>query len=139
MHRHFSLLLLAPIALFTVVGCTTTEQANAAMESKFVGQTTDSFFVDHGPPAASHNLDDGRVIYLWAENPHSVYLPGSTTATVNVVGNTAWVNGWTSSPSSINVQCQVRIISRDGKIEKIVAQSDSVGWWQLSRCNEIFG
>jgi hypothetical protein len=127
------------LAACWLAGCTTTDQANEAMAGKFIGQPTDSFFLSYGPPAASHRLDDGRMMYLWAENSQSLYIPGSTTATVNMVGSTAWVSGWTSPGTTIDIQCQVRIVSRDGRIEQILAHSDSIGWWQLSRCNEVFG
>lgn len=124
----------------SLASCTTTEQANEAMASRFSGTSVDNFFLQYGPPVASHELYDGRRMFLWAENPESVHFPGTTTSQVNVVGNTAWVSGWTSPGSTVTVQCQVRIVvDQQGQIEQILSHSDSVGWWQMSRCNEVFG
>jgi len=121
-------------------GCTTTEQANEAMETRFLGTSVDDFFINYGPPMASHTLTDGRNIYLWAEKGGSVTLPSQTHGTVTMIGDTAWWNGWTSPGTTINVQCQVRIVaSKIGEIERILAHSDSLGWWEMSRCHELFG
>lgn len=132
----FLLLGIAPLLL---AGCTTTEMANKSMAEQFQGQPTDSFFLKFGPPASSYKLNDGRTMYTWAEKNKSYYMPGTSTSTVNMIGNTAYVNTTTSPSSTIDVQCQVRIIaSKTGKIEQVLAQSDSMGMWEMSRCNEVF-
>lgn len=122
-----------------VVGCTTTEQANEAMSARYVGAPVDSFFLQHGPPVATHDMYDGRRMFLWAENPDQVHFPGTTTTQVNVVGNTAWVTGWSTPGSTMTVQCQVRIVvDQQGRIQDILSHSDSIGWWEMSRCHELF-
>lgn len=126
-------------ATLALGACATTRDANEAMSRRFVGAPVDSFFLSYGPPAASHRLNDGRQMYLWAESPQTLHLPGYTNTQVNVVGNTAWVTGWTSPGSTVEMQCQVRIVvNRQGRIERILSHSDTTGWWQLSRCAEIF-
>ncbi len=116
--------------------CTTTEQANDAMASRFTGQSADSFFLKYGPPLSFYQMDSGQRMYVWAERQRNIATAG--TSTVTMVGKTAIVN--TTPGSNIAVQCQVRlVVGQDGKIQQITAQSDSIGLWQMSRCNEIFG
>jgi hypothetical protein len=122
-----------------LAGCTTTQQANTSMQATFVGKPADDFFLQYGPPIATHQLDDGRHMYLWTEGRHDFYLPGTTTGTVTLAGNTAWWNGWTTPPTDVNVECVLRIVTKAGIIQQIMAQSDSIGMWQTSRCNELFG
>ncbi|MDX8532795.1 hypothetical protein RFM41_13190 [Mesorhizobium sp. VK25A] len=120
--------------------CTTTQQANTALSTKFAGKSADSFFMQYGPPASSYTMNDGRRMYVWAETQRNFQLPGSSTSTVNVIGNTAYVNTTTTPGANIAMQCQVRlVVSQAGTIEQIQAQSDSMGVWQTSRCNEVFG
>jgi len=115
--------------------CTTTQQANEALETKFIGQSTDNFFLQYGPPSSSYQMNDGRMMYQWSERPRHYAMP--STSTVNVYGNTAFVN--TTPGGTMTVQCEVRIVSRNGKIEQILASSDSWGMWETSRCHEVFG
>jgi len=136
MVRGLSVIAISAVAL---VGCTTTEMANKKMATQFNGQSADSFFLRFGPPASSYKLNDGRTMYVWAEKNRSYNVGGSSSSTVNVVGNTAFVNTTSTPSSTIDVQCQVRILaSTTGKIEQIMAQSDSIGMWEMSRCNEVF-
>ncbi|MBZ9859716.1 hypothetical protein [Mesorhizobium sp. CA12] len=131
------------IAISTAIllaACTTTQQANTALSTKFAGRSADSFFLQYGPPASSYTMNDGRRMYVWAETQRNFQLPGSSTSTVNVIGNTAYVNTTTTPGANIAMQCQVRlVVSKSGIIEQIQAQSDSMGVWQTSRCNEVFG
>ena len=123
-----------------LAACTTTQQANTALSTKFAGKSADSFFMQYGPPASSYTMNDGRRMYVWAETQRNFQLPGSSTSTVNVIGNTAIVNTTTTPGANIAMQCQVRlVVSKSGTIEQIQAQSDSMGVWQTSRCNEVFG
>lgn len=128
------------VGALALASCTTTEQANQAMADRYMGMPVDSFFLQYGPPATSYTLNDGRKMYLWAENPQHVTFSGVSTAQVTMVGNTGWVTGWNTPSSSVDIQCQVRILAdQRGHIQQILSHSDSIGWWQLSRCNEIFG
>jgi len=124
------------VPLLLLAACTTTQQANDSLFAKFGGRTADSFFTRYGPPISSHRLDDGGRVYLWSERPIHFSTPGHTS--VSVSGSSTIVR---SSPGSdIEVLCQVRIVtSPRGTIMEIGAQSDSIGVWELSRCNELFG
>jgi hypothetical protein len=123
-----------------LISCTTTEQANEALSSKYIGKPVDQFFIENGPPSSQYNTQDGRTIFVWAESPQSITIPGSSYTTVTGYGNTATAYTNYSPATNIDIQCQVRIVaSRAGKIEQILSQKDSSGVWEMSRCNEIFG
>lgn len=129
-------ILAVSLAALLLSACTTTEQANTALATRFAGQTADSFFLRYGPPTSSYRMNDGRMMYLWVERQRNFSTP--STSTVNVIGNTAFVN--TTPGSNIEVQCQVRlVVNQAGVIDQIIAHSDSIGVWQMSRCNEVFG
>lgn len=123
------------VACVALAGCTTTEQANKALEGRFQGKTTDSFFLAYGPPASSYRLNSGGMLYTWQERAKVYNMPGRVNSTV--IGNQVYS---TVTPgSSVNVQCSLKIqASAGGTIEKIDVLSDTIGAWQLSRCNEVF-
>ena len=58
-----------------IVGCTTTEEANQAIQSKWIGQPVDSFFTYYGPPVSSFPLNDGGTIYTWVGGETTRYIP----------------------------------------------------------------
>lgn len=96
--------------------------------------------MQYGPPASSYTMNDGRRMYVWAEEQRNIQMPDRSTSTVNVIGNVAYVNTTTTPGANIAMQCQVRlVVSKSGIIEQIGAQSDTMGAWQTSRCNEVFG
>jgi hypothetical protein len=123
-----------------LAACTTTEQANEALSSKYIGKPVDQFFIENGPPASQYNTQDGRIIFVWAESPQSITIPGSSHTTVTGYGNMATAYTTYSPATNFDIQCQVRIVTnRSGKIEQILSHKDSSGVWEMSRCNEIFG
>ena len=127
---------MAAVALVGLCGCSAaqTQMANDTMAAQYVGQPADEFFLRYGPPSSKHQLDSGDTIYLWAENA-TVY-----NANGGVFGGRQSLS--TSAPavsSGTVVQCEVRIVaSRSGTIRQILAQNDTIGKWQLSRCHELF-
>ncbi|MFN3831365.1 MAG: hypothetical protein ACK4SQ_04015 [Allorhizobium sp.] len=119
-----------------VCGCTTTEQANNALASRFVGTSADSFFIAYGPPSSSYKLTSGDgVLYTWAEPAKTYVMPGQSNTTF--IGNRAFT---TYSPgNSYDVQCTLKIaVDGKGIIRQIDVLRDTMGDWQLSRCNEVF-
>lgn len=129
-------LIFLALSAVCISACTTSDQANQALATKFAGQSVDSFFIAYGPPAASHKLSDGRALYTWSERGHSYSTPSTVNTTV--IGNQAFST--VDGGGSIRVQCTLKIVARpDGRIERIDVLSDTIGDWQLSRCNEVFG
>jgi hypothetical protein len=70
-------LMLGAIALgaLTLAACTTTEEANVAMQSRWIGQPADSFFTFYGPPASSFPLSDGGEIFTWVGGETTRHIP----------------------------------------------------------------
>ena len=60
---------------FAIAGCTTTQQAQKAMESRFIGQPSDTFFSRYGAPQSSFTLNNGSTIYRWRGGQTTVYVP----------------------------------------------------------------
>lgn len=55
----------AVFGLAVLVGCTTTEDANKAIQSQWIGRPSDQFFSQYGMPLSSFTLDNGGTIYRW--------------------------------------------------------------------------
>ncbi|SME96562.1 hypothetical protein SAMN02982989_0306 [Xaviernesmea oryzae] len=58
-----------------IVGCTTTEEANKAIQSRWIGQPVDSFFTYYGPPVSTFPLNDGGTIYTWVGGETTRHIP----------------------------------------------------------------
>lgn len=116
--------------------CTTTEQANSALDSRFRGKSADSFFLAYGPPSSSYKLNSGGTLYTWQERAKVYNLPDTVNTTI--IGNQAFS---TVDPGGrVHIQCTLKLnVSASGTIEKIDVLNDSIGDWQMSRCNEVFG
>ncbi len=75
MRLHIAGLAALGILALGVAGCTTTEEANKAIQSKWIGQPVDSFFTFYGPPASSFPLNDGGMIYTWVGGQTVRHIP----------------------------------------------------------------
>lgn len=126
---------LSLLAFCLLAACTTTDQANKAVASRYIGTPADAFFIKYGPPSSAYKLQDGSTLFTWSERAKHFDMP--TTATTNVYGNTAFTT--VNSGGDIMVQCQLKIVgSAGGTITSIAVLNDSIGVWQMSRCNEVF-
>jgi hypothetical protein len=63
------------ILMLAVAGCTTTEEANKAIKSQWIGQTSDAFFSQYGPPIRSFPLNDGGAVYTWRGGDTTRVIP----------------------------------------------------------------
>lgn len=129
-----------PIAL-VVSGCvTTTEQANSVLKSSWIGKNADQFFAQHGLPSKQYTTSTGGRLYEWSDR-RSMTIPGSATTTVTPTYGGLFIAQTSYTPAtSMSIVCAVAI-EADAKntIRAIRAANDSIGWWQTSRCHEIFG
>ena len=106
--------------------------------SRYIGVPIDQFFLEWGAPVAQHKLKHGWKMYLWYTGRDSVYLPGH--ADSELIGNAAWWKGYRIKDFYHRIECGVRIVtSPDGIIQEILVHEDSRGWWEFSRCREVFG
>jgi hypothetical protein len=71
-------------ALTTLAGCTTTEEANTVIQSRWVGQPVELFFSQYGPPVSEFSMASGNVIYTWRGGDATRYIaPTYTTPPAN--------------------------------------------------------
>ncbi len=126
------------LALLSLVGCTTTQEAMNKV-SHYSGRSVDDFFRNNGMPLQAYKFDKGDRMYRWSSVAHSVVMPGFTNYSGSV-GPFGQVTGSavTSGGSAINVQCVVDIYAdQNNNILRIVPVVDTWGLWETSRCNEI--
>ena len=53
------------VVLGLLAGCTTTEEANQAIQGRWIGQPSDAFFSQYGPPSSAFPLNSGGTVYTW--------------------------------------------------------------------------
>ena len=129
-------LLLGVLLFLTGCSAAQTMKANEIMAAQYVGRPADAFFLKFGPPTEKYVMDSGDTMYLWAEDATIYSTGGGIMSSSQSVSRTSVVQ---AGAGTIAVQCEVRIVaSPDGKIRQIIAQNDTIGKWQLSRCNELF-
>lgn len=139
MRRSIHILIVA-ISLAAVTGCTTTKEATDALHASWIGRNTDDFFTQWGPPRSSIKLNNGNTLYTWSSVQH-VELPSvsNTYGTMDQSGSFS-ATTMTDAGGSMPIGCVVRILaSPTGNILNIAAVNDTIGWWETSRCHEIFG
>jgi hypothetical protein len=120
-----------------LVGCSTSAPSYG-WKSRYQGVHVDHFFLEWGAPVAQHTLKDGGMIYLWFTGRDSAYIPGHTDS--ELIGNTAWWRGYTLRTYAPMWECRVRIVANpDGTIREILMQDSSRHWWDVPRCNNVFG
>ena len=124
---------LLAIATTTLASCAGVQEKGAALGSRFVGQPFDSFVTHYGIPQASQKLSDGGMTYEWTSR-YGVANTGAAVQTLLMAGSGAEVQG-----GSYQLGCTVRlVVGRTGGIEQFIIANDTIGAWQMSRCNEVF-
>ena len=144
-----------------VAGCTTTEDAQRAMASRWPGQPVDSFFSAYGPPVSSYKLAGGRMIYTWRGGKVDKYIPPD----YQIVRRDPFYDPiygpmsgprfgprfgpWYDDPQMVMVspgrdvrlQCEAQItVDKARIIEAISLSGDTEGdGISRSRCAEVFG
>lgn len=153
--------LLALTAALTLGACTTTEEANVAMRTDWIGRSSDDFFSAYGPPYQSYNRQDGGTIYSWRGGETERYVPAQfstlgqgrerkSTVVVTDSSGRSVVETRTSTeeperimtapPRSESLYCEAQITAdEDGIIRSIGATGDTDGeGLSFSRCGELF-
>ncbi len=150
------------IALGLLAGCTTTEEANQAIQGRWIGQPSDAFFSQYGPPSSAFPLNSGGTVYTWRggetsrtvsaqyrdmtkqEREYEEKRRGSTI--INIGGNMAMdatpPGKVLLSPSRTEqLGCEAQISTNAaGIITNIRTSRDTDGeGFSFSRCAEVFG
>ncbi|ODS55334.1 MAG: hypothetical protein ABS40_12210 [Agrobacterium sp. SCN 61-19] len=153
---------LLPLSL--LAGCTTTEDANRALQSRWIGQPVERFFAAYGPPESEYPLSSGK-IYSWRGGDKTRYIPptysspepdrtivrtetrtdgsGQTVVTQTRVmtRDPFWEPQMITPPQYQQLFCELQINSDTaGAITSIRASNDTDGdGFSLSRCAEVLG
>lgn len=160
--RYLFAALLLPLAF--LAGCTTTEDANRALQSRWIGQPVDRFFAAYGPPIDEYPLSSGKV-YTWRGGDKTRYIPptysspeparaivrtetrqngsGQTVVTQTrvITRDPFWEPEMISPPQYQQLFCELLInTDKSGVIASIRASNDTDGdGFSLSRCAEVLG
>jgi hypothetical protein len=124
-----------------LTACTSSQMAVQSLGEQYGRQHLDKFVVDHGAPYSAYETAKGGIIYEWSSGIDSVSMPQTInhTGTINQFGmysGTSTVNGG----GAMKLECAIKIITdKDKIIREIRIERDSMGHWEMSRCNEIFG
>lgn len=146
-----------------LAGCTTTEEANQAIQGRWLGQPSDAFFSQYGPPVSAFPLNAGGTVYTWrggetVRNVPAQYRPmtqqerefaekqRSPRTVINIGGNMAVDSAppgqvLVSPARSEELGCEAQITANSGGIiTNIRASRDTDGeGFSFSRCAEVFG
>lgn len=102
------------IFLFTLSGCASLDSGEDRIIQSWKGSHIDQVFRHWGIPQRQAKLSDGSILYEWGHTENYT-SPGSTTGTVNVIGNTAYVDTQTTAPTTVSYECTRSLIaSPDG-------------------------
>ena len=67
-----------PVFLLVLSGCATTQDAEKAVGSKYIGQDSDAFFSRYGPPRSYFELNKGGKVYTWVGGEGTVHVAEET-------------------------------------------------------------
>ncbi|MBX3566680.1 MAG: hypothetical protein KF914_01395 [Rhizobiaceae bacterium] len=145
-----------------LVGCTTTEDADNAIKSRWLGQPSDSFFAQYGPPVRSFPMTSGGTIYTWQGGSTTRDVPaqyrdmtdaekeaakGAPQTIINITTNGSIAQTpppgkvLVSPAKTVQLSCEAQITADTaGIITDIKATRDTDGeGLSFSRCAEVFG
>ena len=74
------------------------------------GAHVDQVIRQWGIPQRQAKLSDGSTLYEWDHSQHFT-SPGSTTGTVNVIGNTAYIDTQTTPATTISGECTRSLVA----------------------------
>jgi len=126
------------ILLLSVVGCST-KQAMERVNKIFVGKHINEFVLKYGFPYNTHELLNGDFLYTWSSGTTSYQMPTVTTTSGRISPYGSYSGtAITTGGGSIDLFCMVQLrTTKEGKILKIKAVSDTGGRWTASRCFEV--
>lgn len=153
--------LMLPLA--ALAACTTTEDANRALQSRWIGQPAERFFAAYGPPIDEYPLSSGK-IYTWRGGDKTRYIPpvysrpepartivrtetrqdgsGQTVTQTRVITRDPFWEPEVITPGRYEqLFCELQInTDASGVISTIRASNDTTGnGFSLSRCAEVLG
>jgi hypothetical protein len=115
--------------------------ATETLYKRYLGQHFDNFVIDNGMPYSEYKLKNGAKLYRWNSKSESISMP----TRIEHSGNHDY-SGHYSSTSKIyegggmKLECALNIIVDNNMlIQEITITNDTLGHWEMSKCNEVFG
>ena len=100
---------LACITLLTLTGCA------SQIMSSYIDKDIREVMVDYGAPSNAFDMGDGRRAFQWVmDDSYTTPTQSSTTGSIQVAGNNAWVNSNTliTGGQTINSRCIYTMFAR---------------------------
>ena len=128
-------------ALLLLVGCTTTQQAVDDIADRWYGQPVNTFVRTYGIPTNKFEMEDGFTVYEWGDSDQMQLPPSTSTSTNYDVITDTYVSTTVTQPgNTLNLVCVLQIVvDSEGRMSDFTILKDSWGYWEISRCNEIYG
>ena len=105
-------------------GCAATYSGEEKILASWRGAEIESVYLRWGIPDKKVELSNGKTLHEWYATQTYV-LPSTTTATVNIVGSTAYVNS-SSTGGPISGNCRRLIVSdANGKVTEGSSQGNN--------------
>jgi UDP-N-acetyl-D-mannosaminuronate dehydrogenase len=98
-------LLVVLISGFLLFGCAT------SIMKGYIGQPISTVIGDYGFPAGAYDLDQNRRAFVWQKNV-MIAVPGSSTTTASVVGNTMFAQTYSTPGMVGSSSCNYTLIAQ---------------------------
>ncbi|VCU68148.1 hypothetical protein PIGHUM_00198 [Pigmentiphaga humi] len=127
-------------ALLLVAGCATTEETNTAIRTRWIGQPSDVFFAQYGPPQRSYKLADGSAVYNWRGGEKSIQHAAQYRDVPRDKDPKKTDRVMVAPARTVELFCELQInVDAGGRISAIQTQRESSGaGFSFSRCAEVF-
>ena len=105
--------LLAPVVtalLLLPSACASLDKGEGRIIQSWKGAHIDQVIRRRGLPLGQAKLSDGSTLYEWGHF-ESFTLPGSTTATVRVIGNTTYADATSTAPTNFSGECTRSLVT----------------------------
>lgn len=150
------------VVALALSACTTTEEAQQVIQSRWIGQPAEAFFTRYGPPIGEFELASGNTIYTWRGGDTTRYIaptytsgrpaqtvvrtetretqPGVSVTETRIVGITPGrAPEMIAPPRYEDLFCELQLtVDTTQMIRSIRASNDTDGeGLSLSRCAEV--
>ena len=125
--------------MMTLCACSSPQEGLANVQSKFIGQKADQFFIARGPPASEYRLSDGGSIYTWIGGEKGYSIPSTSSVNVRPTAGRGVTSTATTHPGgTLAIGCTLELhADARGIVRSIRLAQDTIGAWHVSRCAEV--
>jgi hypothetical protein len=140
--NHVKLATTVAVATMALSACVSTQDVSKSLATRYIGQPSDAFFAQYGPPTDSKRLNDGSTVYNWHGGDSVVVVPPKYATLDTATGAPMEASSQVVARPAYQkrIYCEPRITTDpQGRIVGIEATTDTVGDLDsMSRCAEVF-